>query len=45
MLPFDFLTHLPAVAPEVGLTILALTIGAALAARWLADRFSLEVAR
>jgi hypothetical protein len=29
----------------VGLTILTLTIGAALAARWLADRFSLEAAR
>ncbi len=26
MLPFDFLTHLPAVAPEVGLTVLALIV-------------------
>jgi len=32
-------------ASVVGLTILTLTIGAALAARWLADRFSLEAAR
>ena len=26
MLPFDFLTHLPAVVPEVGLTVLALLV-------------------
>lgn len=37
MLPFDFLTHLPAVIPEIGLTVLALLV-LLLDLRWHGER-------